>query len=141
MRYRTFPDTELSLSEVGFGMWTVSTSWWGVTDDRLRRRLIERGCRPGHQPHQHRPDLRRRATARRSLAEVLGDKRDRVVDRQQVRLRPVRRRRAARAIASGEQDYTPAGIRAQCEASLARLKHRPHRLSTKRTTRGSNQID
>jgi aryl-alcohol dehydrogenase-like predicted oxidoreductase len=29
VNYRTYLDTELSVSEVGFGMWTVSTGWWG----------------------------------------------------------------------------------------------------------------
>ena len=29
MKYRPLPRTELSLSEVGFGVWTVATTWWG----------------------------------------------------------------------------------------------------------------
>src|SRR5256886_4537421 len=29
MRFRTYKNTDLSVSEVGFGMWTVSTGWWG----------------------------------------------------------------------------------------------------------------
>ena len=29
MRYRTFGDSDVTASEVGFGMWTVSTGWWG----------------------------------------------------------------------------------------------------------------
>ncbi len=29
MKYRTFKNTDLTVSEVGFGMWTVSTGWWG----------------------------------------------------------------------------------------------------------------
>ncbi|MEO7933152.1 MAG: aldo/keto reductase [Chthoniobacterales bacterium] len=29
MRYRKYKGTELEVSEVGFGMWTVSTGWWG----------------------------------------------------------------------------------------------------------------
>ena len=34
MQYRTFPNTNLSVSEVGFGTWTLSTGWWGEkTDD------------------------------------------------------------------------------------------------------------
>ena len=30
MKYRTLPRTDLSLSEVGFGVWTVSTPGWGT---------------------------------------------------------------------------------------------------------------
>jgi aryl-alcohol dehydrogenase-like predicted oxidoreductase len=33
MRYRTIPGTDIVVSEVGFGVWTVSTGWWGETDD------------------------------------------------------------------------------------------------------------
>lgn len=29
MKYRTFPRTDLSVSEVGFGLWTLATNWWG----------------------------------------------------------------------------------------------------------------
>ena len=29
MRYRTYKNTDLSMSEVGFGLWTISTGWWG----------------------------------------------------------------------------------------------------------------
>jgi len=34
MRYRTYPKTSITVSEVGFGLWTTSTGWWGdKTDD------------------------------------------------------------------------------------------------------------
>src|SRR5438270_514799 len=34
MRYRLFPGTNIKVSEVGFGTWTLSTGWWGEkTDD------------------------------------------------------------------------------------------------------------
>src|SRR5258708_17810046 len=29
MKYRTYRNTDLTVSEVGFGLWTVSTGWWG----------------------------------------------------------------------------------------------------------------
>lgn len=34
MRYRLFPGTDVKVSEIGFGTWTLSTGWWGEkTDD------------------------------------------------------------------------------------------------------------
>jgi len=34
MEYRTFPNTDVTVSTVGFGLWTTSTGWWGnMTDD------------------------------------------------------------------------------------------------------------
>jgi aryl-alcohol dehydrogenase-like predicted oxidoreductase len=29
MKFRTYKNTDLKVSEVGFGMWTISTGWWG----------------------------------------------------------------------------------------------------------------
>ena len=29
MRFRTYKNTDLNVSEVGFGLWTISTGWWG----------------------------------------------------------------------------------------------------------------
>ena len=34
MKYRNYPGTDLSVSEVGFGVWTLAAGWWGdFTDD------------------------------------------------------------------------------------------------------------
>ena len=33
MRYRLFPGTDLRVSEIGFGTWTLSTGWWGEKTD------------------------------------------------------------------------------------------------------------
>ena len=29
MKFRTYKNTDLKVSEVGFGLWTISTGWWG----------------------------------------------------------------------------------------------------------------
>jgi aryl-alcohol dehydrogenase-like predicted oxidoreductase len=29
MRFRTYKNTDLTVSEVGFGLWTIPTGWWG----------------------------------------------------------------------------------------------------------------
>jgi aryl-alcohol dehydrogenase-like predicted oxidoreductase len=42
MRYRTYPKTDITVSEVGFGLWTTSTGWWGnQTDDEAVALLRE----------------------------------------------------------------------------------------------------
>jgi aryl-alcohol dehydrogenase-like predicted oxidoreductase len=47
MRYRTLPGTDIEVSEVGFGVWTLSTGWWGDRDDdeavALLRAALDRG--------------------------------------------------------------------------------------------------
>jgi aryl-alcohol dehydrogenase-like predicted oxidoreductase len=34
VKYRTLGHTDLKISEIGFGIWTVSTPYWGNTDER-----------------------------------------------------------------------------------------------------------
>jgi aryl-alcohol dehydrogenase-like predicted oxidoreductase len=47
MRYRKLANTDVTLSEVGFGVWTVSAGWWGdFSDDQaadLLRRALDLG--------------------------------------------------------------------------------------------------
>jgi aryl-alcohol dehydrogenase-like predicted oxidoreductase len=42
MRYRTFPGTELTVSEVGFGAWTLGSDWWGTHTEEECRTLLRR---------------------------------------------------------------------------------------------------
>jgi aryl-alcohol dehydrogenase-like predicted oxidoreductase len=42
MKYRQFGTSDLRASVVGFGVWTVSTSMWGVTDHDVRLSLLRR---------------------------------------------------------------------------------------------------
>ena len=42
MRYRSLHGTDLRISELGFGTWTVSTGWWGNYSDEEAQRLIRK---------------------------------------------------------------------------------------------------
>ena len=42
MRYRRLGDTDIEVSEVGFGVWTVSTGWWGEVNDERSVRLLRK---------------------------------------------------------------------------------------------------
>ena len=41
MKYRQLPRTDLELSEVGFGAWTVATDWWGHIEEPDAVKLLE----------------------------------------------------------------------------------------------------
>jgi aryl-alcohol dehydrogenase-like predicted oxidoreductase len=47
MRYRTLHNTDIKVSELGFGTWTITTGWWGTYTDAeaetLLRAAIARG--------------------------------------------------------------------------------------------------
>ena len=42
MKYRHLPRTGLDLSEVGFGLWTVGTDWWGKIEESDKVLLLEK---------------------------------------------------------------------------------------------------
>ncbi len=42
MKYRRLGTTELEVSEVGFGVWTVSTNWWGKISEEDGLKLLVR---------------------------------------------------------------------------------------------------
>lgn len=79
MKYRTFPGTDISVSEVGFGTWTISTGWWGdKTDaqavDMLRRALDDHGV-----TFFDAADAYGNGRAERQLAEAFRGRRSEVV--------------------------------------------------------------
>jgi aryl-alcohol dehydrogenase-like predicted oxidoreductase len=47
MKYRKLADTDISVSEVGFGLWTLSTGWWGPVDDERSVRLLRQAHEKG----------------------------------------------------------------------------------------------
>lgn len=42
MRTRTLPGTDIAVSEIGFGVWTVGTAWWGIKDEATGTALLAR---------------------------------------------------------------------------------------------------
>ncbi len=40
MKYRTYPKTDIAVSEVGFGLWTTATNWWGEMSDEAAVALL-----------------------------------------------------------------------------------------------------
>jgi len=119
MRYRTFPGTDLTVSEIGLGVWTVSTDWWGVTDDQVRADLLRQAVDLGI-THFNTAPTYGDGYGETILRDVLGDVRDKLViatkfgyDLTDTTGRPGHRER--------RHDYDPDSIRRQCEASLQRL--------------------
>ena len=43
MRYRTFPGTDLKVSELGFGVWTLTAGWWGDHTEAEAVALLRKG--------------------------------------------------------------------------------------------------
>ena len=121
MKYRLFPNTDVRVSEVGFGTWTLSTGWWGEkTDaeavammrralDDARRHVLRRRRRVRQRP--------RRAADRRGVSRAA--QRDR--DRHEDRLRHLRRRGAEEpARAAGAADAHRSTVHAHGRGEVPR---------------------
>ena len=74
MRYRNVGTTDVAVSEVGFGVWTVSTTWWGITDEAVGVRLLRQAYDAGITFFDT-GDTYGNGLGETILAKALGDKR------------------------------------------------------------------
>ena len=74
MKYRKIGNTNVSVSEVGFGVWTVSTSWWGITDEAFGVQLLRQAFDLGITFFDT-ADTYGNGLGETILAKALGDKR------------------------------------------------------------------
>ncbi|PAW80153.1 MAG: aldo/keto reductase [Verrucomicrobia bacterium Tous-C9LFEB] len=78
MKFRTLPGTDIRVSEVGFGLWTVSTGWWGqFTEDQavaLMRKALDLGI-----TFYDAADTYGNGLSEELLAKAFADKRDQIV--------------------------------------------------------------
>ncbi|MBI4341140.1 MAG: aldo/keto reductase [Candidatus Omnitrophica bacterium] len=77
MKYRAIAPTDVTVSEVGFGVWTVSTSWWGINDEALGIRLLQQAFDLGITFFDT-ADTYGNGLGETILAKALGDQRGRI---------------------------------------------------------------
>ena len=77
MRFRRVADTDVTVSEVGFGVWTVSTAWWGITDEAVGLRLLRQAFELGITFFDT-ADTYGNGLGETMLAKALGDKRSQI---------------------------------------------------------------
>src|SRR5579862_1696912 len=79
MRYRKFPGTDITVSEVGFGTWTISTGWWGEKSDAEAVPMLRRA----HDTHGvtffDAADAYGNGRAERQIAEAFRGRRNEIV--------------------------------------------------------------
>ncbi len=78
MRYRELGKTGIKVSEIGFGVWTVSTSWWGVKEESVGLRLLGQAGDLGINFFDT-ADTYGNGLGETILAKALGAKRDKIV--------------------------------------------------------------
>ena len=119
MKYRNLGKTDLEVSEIGFGVWTVSTGWWGKLEERESMTLLSEALDLGINFFDT-GDTYGEGYGEEILAKALGKHRNDMiigtkfgydfythVEREGHRERP--------------QDFSPSFVRYACEQSLRRL--------------------
>ncbi|MEJ7873151.1 MAG: aldo/keto reductase [Rubrobacteraceae bacterium] len=119
MKYRKLAGTDIEVSEVGFGVWTVSTGWWGeVVDDRsirLLRQARERGVN-----YFDTADTYGSGKGETLLADAFGSMRDEVVISTKIGY-DFYNHTARRGQQERPQDWSEDFLRFALEQSLKRL--------------------
>jgi len=118
MRYRRFGDSDLEVSEVGFGVWTLASDWWGKVDDKAG--LLHAALDAGVNFIDTAPVYGSDGIGETMLADLLKSDRDEIIlttkcgyDLTAPRQFPGQSERP--------QDWNPESVRRQLEDSLRRL--------------------
>ncbi|HAM71842.1 MAG TPA: aldo/keto reductase [Verrucomicrobiales bacterium] len=121
MKYRTIRKTNLKVSEVGFGLWTVSTGWWGTFTDDQAVAMMQKAFDLGVTLYDA-ADTYGNGRSEELLAKAFPGRRDEIVIATKVGYDFYNHggeRKGQREIA---QDFSPKFLRFAVEQALKRLK-------------------
>lgn len=119
MEYRKLQGTDLTVSALGFGVWTVGTTWWGVREESLGIRLLEKSFDQGVTFYDT-ADTYASGYAEEIMRKALGEQREHIIlatkfgyDIYNNPERPGQQERP--------HDWSPSYMRKALEGSLRRL--------------------
>ena len=122
MRFRTYKKTDLTVSEIGFGLWTISTGWWGNFTEGEALALMHKAFDLGITLFDA-ADTYGNGLSEELIAKAFPKKRDEIVIATKVGYDFVHygeaRGRGQREI---PQDFSPEAIERATNAALKRLK-------------------
>jgi aryl-alcohol dehydrogenase-like predicted oxidoreductase len=122
MKFRTYTNTDLKVSEVGFGLWTISTGWWGTFTEGEAIALMHKAFDLGVTLFDA-ADTYGNGLSEELIAKAFPKQRDEIVIATKVGYDFVThgetRGRGQREI---PQDFSPEAITRATDAALKRLK-------------------
>ena len=121
MKYRTLGETGLKLSTVGFGVWSVATTWWGVTDEDQGVALLRQAYDMGVNFFDT-ADTYGSGKGETMLARALGSERDKIVIGTKFGYDFHQHAAKREGHTEMPQDFSPKFVRSALEASLRRLE-------------------
>lgn len=122
MQYRTYPHSDVTVSAVGFGLWTTSTGWWGETSDADAIAMLRRAHDLGITLFDA-ADTYGNGRSEEQLASAFRGRRDRVVYATKFGYDFANPENQAKRRGQFElpHDFSPAFVRRALEDSLRRL--------------------
>jgi aryl-alcohol dehydrogenase-like predicted oxidoreductase len=121
MKYRTYRNTDLRVSEVGFGMWTVSTGWWGRFTEQEAISLMRKACDFGVTLFDA-ADTYGNGLSEELIAKAFPNQRDQIVIATKIGYDFVHHGNERRGQREIPQDFSPEAMTRATEAALKRLK-------------------
>src|SRR6201995_5416246 len=122
MKFRNYKNTDLSVSQVGFGLWTISTGWWGQFTEGEAIALLRKAFDLGVTLFDA-ADTYGNGLSEELIAKAFPNQRDEIVIATKVGYDFVThgesRGRGQREI---PQDFSPEAIERATDAALKRLK-------------------
>lgn len=121
MKYRTYRNTDLTVSEIGFGLWTISTGWWGDFSKSQATALMRRAFDVGITLFDA-ADTYGNGLSEELIAEAFPTQRDQIVVATKVGYDFVHHGNERRGQREIPQDFSPEAIRRATDAALSRLE-------------------
>jgi aryl-alcohol dehydrogenase-like predicted oxidoreductase len=120
MKYRTYPSSDVTVSEISFGLWTTSTGWWGEKSDTEAVAMLRDAHDLGITLFDA-ADTYGNGRSEEQLAAAFGDRRDRVVYATKFGYDFSNADGQRRGQSELPHDFSPEFVRRALEASLRRL--------------------
>ncbi len=121
MKYRTLPHSDITVSEVGFGLWTTATNWWGEMTDADAVALLREAHELGITFYDA-ADTYGNGRSEEQLAAAFGARRGEVVYATKFGYDWYSYSGERKGQNEIPQDFSPAFVRKALEGSLQRLK-------------------
>ncbi len=121
MEYRRYPQANLDVSAIGFGLWTTATGWWGTMSDDEAVALLHEAFDLGITLFDA-ADTYGNGRSEEQLGRAFGNRRDRVVYSTKFGYDFYHHAEERRGQAEIAHDFSPAYVRFALEESLRRLR-------------------
>src|SRR5579862_1929797 len=122
MKYRTYPNSDVTVSEIGFGLWTTATGWWGEKTDEDAVAMLREAYDLGITLYDA-ADTYGNGRSEEQLAKAFSERRDSVVYATKFGYDFANPENQEKRRGQFElpQDFSPPFVRKALEASLARM--------------------